>query len=219
MVYVRSTVGRLICLIGISFVVASVGFAQQIIKRSSSIALSPYAPKEVESLSELPDAISAKVRDHLVERLGDTFYSQLKFQRALIVDFEELYRVAPWARAARWEIFAYKLEYEFARRDLGIKSYGAEIWLRRDGTVIREIDLPNIRRDPKKSTLIPVKEAIQVSKMNKFRPESIELAYRTEEDSIAWRMVRQSRDGTTWWLYISAHDGTILDKVGFTGIQ
>lgn len=193
--------------------------AQKVTKRVGSVSLYPYSPKSVDSLIELPKEIVSKIQTHLVERLGKDFYSRLKFTYGLIVDFDEQRRVDPNANKYQWEVFAYTAEFAFSMSEVGIKKYEAVIWLNKDGKVIREIDLPNISKDPDKAIIIPVKQAVKISKKNKFRPEQVELAYYPQEDSIAWKMVRRDKDGSIWWLYISAHDGKILEKVGMKGIH
>lgn len=192
--------------------------AQKLTKRVGSVSLYPYSPKSVDSLDQLPKEIVSKLQTHLIDRLGKDFYSRLKFAYGLIVDFDELRRVDPNANF-QWEVFAYTAEFAFSMPDVGIKKYEAVIWLNKDGKIIREIDLPNISKNRDKAIIIPVKQAIKISKKNKFHQQHVELVYHLEEDSIAWKMVRQDKDGSIWWLYISAHDGKILEKVGMKGIH
>jgi len=183
-----------------------------------AISFYPYIPNEVTSLSSLPPTIVEKVTDHLKNRLGESFYSKLRFSSCIIVDFDDLYRVKAEAKDFHWKVFTYKLEYAFSMEKVGIKRYEAEIWLDKYGEVIQEIDLPDIRNQPEKATIISVDEAIRISKENGLKPTRVELAYRREDDSIVWRTVR-FKDGITRQLDISAHTGKILNKVGMKGIE
>ena len=191
---------------------------QQITKHVGVISLFPYDPRTIERIDELPEQIAFRLKEHLVDRLGADYYSRLKFTCGLIVDFDELYRVDPGAKNSQWKIFAFKIEYSFSLPEVGIKKYEAEIWLDKDGSVIREIDLPDTRNNPEKFTILPVKQAVRISKQKGMTPQKIELAYRDADNSIVWRMIRQTSHGTRQ-LDISAHNGQVLNDVSYRGIE
>lgn len=204
-------------LIALCFV--SISLPQKVTKRIGVIGFYPYSPKEVDAETQVPTKINEKLQRHLEDRLGREFYERLHFAYALMVNFDDLYRVNPGARNSRWKIFTYKVVYFFSKPEIGIKRYEAEIWLDDEGAVLKEIDLPDISRHPEKATIISAREAIKISNQNKFRKDTIEIGFREEDDSIVWRMTRRDDDGTTWWLDISAHTGKVLNKVGAKGIE
>ncbi len=196
---------------------AHVAIGQQITKRVGIVSLYPYQPNAISGLNQLPPTINEKLAKYLVDRLGNEFLSKLEFSYGSVVNFDDLYRVNPGARDYQWQVFAFKIGFTFSDRNVGIKLYEAEVWLDKNGDIVREIDLPSVGKNPEKARLISVREAKKISNQHKFRPERVELVYREKKDSIAWRMVRYN-EGTTWWLYISAHSGEGLEKVGMTPI-
>jgi uncharacterized membrane protein YkoI len=169
-------------------------------------------------LNDLPSSIVEKVTNHLRDRVGDDFFGKLRFKYAEIVNFDDMERADPNAKR-QWKVYSFKLEYEFARPNVGIKSYEAEIWLDEDGDVIREIDVPPIAHDPAKVKIIPIKEAIAIGKTSGFRASSLGVGYRTEDASIVWILERNNKDGSHSKLEISAHTGAILSSVSYKGIQ
>jgi hypothetical protein len=216
---------RFILAVVCSFVLLSIdsvsadGQTRHITKRVGTIALGwKYSPKYVTSFSDLPTDIARKVTSHLLDRLGEEFYSKLLFTSAVIVDLDELCRID--GCNYQWKVFSYKLEYAFSLPEIGIKRYEASIWLDKNGDVLKEIDLPAIRQNPAKANFISVKEAIAIGKKKKFKTSFVELAYREKEDSIVWKLVRNPSgpDGYTHQIEVSAHDGSVLNEVGWRGI-
>lgn len=193
-------------------------FAQKVTKRVGNISFYPYSPNSTNSLNEIPSDIVAKVTAHLKARLGEEFYSKLKFRYGVIVDLDALKRSKPDSNY-KWKVFSYNLQYSFSMPELGIKLYEAEIWLDKNGEVIREIDLPAMGANPEKSKIIPIKEAVAIGKKNKFRPSRIQIAFREEDDSIVWNLVADNQDGSTSEMAISAHNGTVLNFVRHQGIR
>ena len=196
---------------------AAHGQTREIIKMGGNVSLYPYSPKSVNKLSELPANIQEKVAIHLIDRLGDDFYKNLKFTSGVVVSFDDLRRVRPNADF-KWKVFTYDLEYTFAMRDEGIKSYAAHIWLDEKGDVLKEIDLPAIRQNPDKAKIISVQTAMKIGKANGFRTSWVALDYRKEDDSIVWQLHRPDKDGGTLRIDISAHNGKILNTTGWKGI-
>lgn len=197
---------------------AAPSFGQRVTKRVGNISFYPYSPRSTTSLNDIPPDIVAKVTTHLKARLGDEFYSKLQFSYCVIVDLDALKRSNPDSNY-QWKVFSYNLQYRFSIPELGIKLYEAEIWLDKNGDVIREIDLPAIRQNPEKAKIISIKEAIAVGKkQNKFRHDRIRLGFRKEDDSIVWNLVADNKDGSTSEMEISAHNGTVLNFVRHRGI-
>ena len=204
--------------LGLTCVVETNGQTRRIVKRSGNVTLYPYSPKSAASLNDFPPAILEKLTNHLKNRLGDEFFRKLHFIYGRIVDHEALKRASPTSDF-QWKVFTYEMVFEFSMRDVGVKSYEAAVWLDENGDVIREIDLPEIAKDPSKARMIPVKEAIRLGKDNKFRASWVELAYQEPHDSIVWRLRKKDTKGTSYMMDISAHTGKVLNSVAFRGIH
>lgn len=191
---------------------------RSISKYAGSLNLISYKPKWFDTLNALPSDIKEKVVKHLIDRLGEDFYSELKLNYLIVVNFDD-FRRAESNPTYQWKIPAYEVGFSFVRRDKGIKDYEANIQFDESGAVLREIDLPPIRLDPEKAEIIPVKTAIKIGRANKFSTEWVRIAYREEDDSIVWQLHRRDKDGGTLRMDISAHTGKILNTVGWIGIR
>ena len=179
------------------------------------IGYRPVAPK---SMDDLPADIRAKVVDHLQARLGDEFFAGLTFVGGQIVDVDAVYRANPRAKAGHPDLFAYDLHFQFARRDLGIEQYVAQIKLRNDGSVFEEIDLPAFQSNPAKRRLLHFSTIAELAFAAGFpRPlERAELGYARETDVIVWRLSHMPDDpiSSGWRLHmeLSAHDGNVVRR-------
>lgn len=202
----------------LTFVVKTNGQTRSITKRSGNVTLYPYSPKSANSIKDLPPVILEKLTNHLKNRLGHEFFRKLYFSSGRIVDHEALRRASPTSKF-QWKVFTYEIVFEFTKPEVGVKSYEATVWLDENGDIIREIDLPEIAKDPSKAKIIPVKEAIRIGRDNKFRADWVELAYREPDDSIVWRLRKNDTKGTSYLMDISAHTGQVLDSVAFRGIH
>lgn len=118
----------------------------------------PYQPKEIARLEELPDGIRTRVVTHLQERVGEDFYRQLNFGGGQVVDLDELHRVNPDSRRFKREVPAYILRFEFEMPKVGIRHYTATLTLKRDGSVLQEVDLPATAANPAKLRFKPLRE-------------------------------------------------------------
>jgi hypothetical protein len=179
--------------------------------------LGRYRPVEAHSLSEIPAPVRTKLIAHLHDRLGP-FAERLIFAGGEIVDFERLAREDPGSKDIQQEIHAYDLHFSFQMPTVGIRSYTAQIRLRRDGSVLEEIDLPAFASAPEKLNFISLKDAASVAVVHGFSRNDIypEIIYFKDADSIVWAFTEKiSDDGTSLDLkniYVSAHNGAVLKK-------
>lgn len=206
------------CSILILFVQQS-NYAQthSITKRIGSVVLGGKNKSEsVKSFAELPAAITEKATKHLIERLGADFYNKLHFSYGVVVDYLEFCDSDDCNQES--QAITYKLGYAFSLPKIGIKLYEAQIWLNKTGEVIKEIDLPAIKQNPEKAGFISVKEAINIGNQNNFKTGYVKLAYRQKDDSIVWQLINES-NAVSRQLEISAHNGKILNEVGYRGIR
>lgn len=100
--------------------------------------------------------------------------------------------------------------------DKGITEYVAAIELDKNSNVIKEIELPPVRRSPLKADFIPLSQAYETASAHHFDVEktSAELLYDQVTESIAYRLRQtiayQPPTGTDRVIEIDAHSGRIL---------
>jgi uncharacterized membrane protein YkoI len=175
-----------------------------------------YKPREPKSLNELPEKIREKVENHLKARLGDEFYSKLQLSGGQIVNFDDLYRIEPDARNYKWTIFAYSLNFLLAEPKKGIKAYHARILLDSEGNILREIDLPQISKNPEKANIISLAEVRKIAAKQKFplKRTNAEISYDAERDSLIWTLEYKLKGDKYVWvdriIRIDAHSGEVI---------
>ena len=156
---------------------------------SDPVAYYPYEPRELGALSDVASEVREKVAAHLIDRLGKAFYDRLKFAGGEAVNLDELHRVLPASRKFRREVPTYLLWFEFEMPEVGIRVFTASIALRRDGSVIREIDLPPFATEPGKLKLTPLSEVIEgLTAKGKINPKTatVNIAYDDKPAQILW---------------------------------
>ena len=96
----------------------------------------------------------------------------------------------------QWEVPAYNLQFTFHMPEIGLESYTAQIQLKKDGTVLREIDLPDFADDPGKLNFTTLASAVQTAKTKGFDPNKIsaQIAYDSNADALVWRLSEVSQD-------------------------
>ncbi len=120
------------------------------------VAYYPYEPRELQAWKDVASEVRETVATHLKARLGAEFYERLKFVGGEAVNVTELHRVLPASRKFRQEVPTYLLWFEFEMPAVGIRVYTASMAVRRDGSVIREIDLPPFALEPGKLQFTPL---------------------------------------------------------------
>ena len=120
------------------------------------VAYYPYEPRPLTAWTDVASEARETVAAHLKQRLGAEFYAGLKFVGGEAVNVAELHRVLPASRKFRQEVPTYLLWFEFERPAAGIRVYTASMAVRRNGSVIREIDLPPYATEPGKLKFAPL---------------------------------------------------------------
>ncbi len=144
-----------------------------------------YKPRETKSLEDVPEPARTRLVTHLKQRLGERFYSTLHLSGGQIVDFAEFHRIDPTWKEFKREVFAYNLHFRFRLPAKGIEYYTASIRLRTDGSVIEEIDLPNIVKHPERADFVSLSTAIQTATAAGFdipRLDNVQIEYRPKDD-------------------------------------
>ena len=182
-----------------------------------SIYFGDYEPKEPRSLNDLPVAVRELLRSHLKSRLGDLYYRRLKFVGGQVIDRAELLRLEPDSKDYEWEVPAYVIDFDFRIPELGLASYPAQIELRADGSVIKEIDLPAFGSDLGKQAFFPFTKALEVALKRGFDRDGIKATLKFSErfNSLVWDFREVSGDDglviKSETLLVSAHTGEVLD--------
>ena len=120
------------------------------------MAYYPYEPRELKAWTDVSSEVRKAVAAHLRARLGGEFYDRLKFVGGEAVNLDELHRVLPASRKFRQEVPTYLLWFEFEMPEAGIRVYTASMGVRRDGRVVREINLPPFATEPEKLKIAPL---------------------------------------------------------------
>ena len=123
---------------------------------NAPVAYYPYEPRQLKAWADVASNVRESVAAHLTARLGKDFYARLKFAGGEAVNLDELHRVLPASRKFGREVPTYLLWFEFQMPEVGIRVYTASIELRRDGSVMREIDLPPFAAEPQKLKFTPL---------------------------------------------------------------
>lgn len=193
-------------------------------KNSGHPYLGKYQPERLESVDDLPAEVRSRLLTHLTNRLGEPFFDELKFIGGRHVDHASLYTAEPMAVNYKWEVPAYALDFEFNAPEVGIDRYIAQVLLRGDGSIIREIDIPAISSSPEKLHIIPLTEALLIASKSASAPKSplsAEITYDADMDAFVWRIsYTTSQDRSSFEftrIDIAAHSGSIIrtfDGVG-----
>jgi hypothetical protein len=185
-------------------------------KYPGSIYFGGYKPIELSSLDDFVPDLREKVIAHLKNRLGASFFGKVNFAGGERIDIEVLHKVEPGSKNYRWEVPAYVLNFEFKLPEKGIASYTAQIELRSDGSVLKEIDLPRFSSNTSKLNFISSEQAAAVAIENGFSlpVKRAKIAYSKESDSLIWVFSQiESEEASTFILKkleVSAHTGKVV---------
>ncbi len=185
-------------------------------KDGGIISMGAYQAKEPKSLNEIPEPARSRIVAHLKQRLGDPFFHSLELSGGQIVDLHELRRKEPDSKRFRWEVPAYRLLFEFRLPNKGIEYYEASIDCRRDGSVINEIDLPEIAKHPNRAIFVSLSDVTQTARANGFDVASarVEIRYHPKEGKCVYRFAELvRRDGPMLFFRcadIDAHSGKLM---------
>ncbi len=153
------------------------------------MAYYPYEPRELHTWADVPSEVREAVAAHLRARLGGEFYDRLKFVGGEAVNLAELQRVLPAARKFRQEVPTYLLWFEFEMPEAGIRVYTASMGVRRDGSVVREINLPPFAIEPGKLKIAPLTGVTAgLVSQGKIDPTAttVSIAYDEKSAQIVW---------------------------------
>ncbi len=199
---------------------------KSVLKDAGDAYFGDYEPRKAKSLEDVPEPVRTRLVTHLKERLGEQFYSTLHLSGGQIVDFAEFHRLDPDWRDYKWEVFAYRLHFRFSLPEKGIEYYTASIRLRGDGSIIEEIDLPNIAEHPERAHFVSLSTALQTATAAGFdisRLFNFEIQYRPKDDRCVYTFEQLTRQEPPMLYYkcldVDAHTGKQLRTYNSEGIQ
>jgi hypothetical protein len=179
------------------------------------IYLGAYQPSTPTDWGSIPEPARSRIIAHLTNRLGATFFAKLSVVGGQIVDLKALSEKDPESKKYRWEVPAYRLLLRFRLPEVGIEYYDACIDCRSDGSIINEIDLPDIVTHPDRATFISASKAAEIAKKNGYDLAQAEaqIRYRKDLDECVFTFKQGTgRDGPSLFfkcIDIDAHSGKV----------
>lgn len=184
----------------------------------SSISYSHYTPKEPYSFEELPENIQKKVKHHLGKRVGKRFYKRLKLNGGQILDLERFYELNPEAKTKGYVPYSYSLCFMVTdAKGIG-NLYSFNLALDQYGELAKEIDLPDIKSNPKKAQIISLAQATEIAQKAMLIDDYTRITsyFDREQGSIVWEFEQityaPEEGNTSVKLIIDAHSGEIIGK-------
>lgn len=183
------------------------------------VAYYPYEPRELRAFTDVASDVRQSVVSHLKERLGEAFYERLRFAGGEAVNVDELHRVLPASREFKREVPTYLLWFEFEMPEVGIRVYTASIELRRDGSVIRDIDLPPFAAEPGKLKFLPL-DGVAAGLISKGsidpKTTTVNVAYDDRRAQIVWHFEQvlpgKSRVVNVRNIDVNANTGAVMRR-------
>lgn len=196
--------------------------AQQVVARSCDVdsgfrgtvfSFDRYANRDlvkpIGKLEDLPTDVRGKLYAHLTAKLGKTFLKRLKYDGGEWLDLVALRKRAGDSWKADSSVGAYDLLFHFSDRSRGLKHFYTKISLSDDGSVARDIGLPNINFDPSKAVIISCENAISIAEEKGF-PKTVQRVnfdYSPTDDAFVW-VISDSRPVES-----DTTDNNVLDLV------
>ncbi len=140
------------------------------------------------SLDEIPEEVRNRLNEHLREKLGDTFAQNLKFEEGQWLDLKNLRKQFPSVYEENAKLGSYHLLFSFSDPYKGLKAFFTKMVLNDDGSVNREIGLPDIASNPAKDEIISCWDAYSIAAKNGFPIEvcSARFEYSEERKIFVW---------------------------------
>ena len=182
---------------------------------AGSYYLGKYTPSTIKDWSSIPEPAKSRIVTHLKKRLGNDFYAKLSLVDGQIIDIAAFREKAGDPKNFNWEV-AYRLDLRFSRPKIGIDFYDAVMDCRSDGSVVTEIDLPEIAKHPERAEFISTARACEIAKQYRFdvAKAKMELNYHPDTGVCVFSFTQVYRPGFPVWyekyLDIDAHNGKFI---------
>jgi hypothetical protein len=175
------------------------------------------------NLDEIPEEVRNQLNQHLREKLGYTFAQNLKFEEGQWLDLKNLRKQFPSVFEENAKLGSYDLLFSFSDPYKGLKAFFTRIVLNDDGSVNREIGLPDIASNLAKADIISCWDAYSIAASNGFPSEvsSASFEYSQEKKVFVW-IITDTREtepddllmprfnGTYKHVEIDANTGTVV---------
>jgi hypothetical protein len=184
----------------------------------SSISYSRYTPKEPYSFEELPENIQKKVKQHLTKRVGKSFYERLKLNGGQILNLERFYELNPEAKAEGYVPYSYSLCFMVTEPKSKSNLYSFNLALDQNGELAEEIELPNIKSNPKKARIISLAQATEIAQKGILIDDYTRTSsyFDSKIGSIVWEFEQITYEpnggNLSIKLIIDAHSGKVVRK-------
>lgn len=159
--------------------------------------------KLIRSLDEVPKEIKKRLNEHLRQRLGSKLAEKLKFEEGEWLDRDSLRRLDPSVYEDNAELGSYDLLFSFSDPGKGLKAFFTKIVLNEDGSVNREINLPDVVSDPSKAEIIPCSAAYSIAESSGFPRDlcGIRFEYSGERQAFVWILTdpRETEPDDPWY--------------------
>lgn len=177
-----------------------------------------YRPKEPYSIHDLPEDIQRKVKTLLINRTGEKFYHRLILNGGQVINLKRLYAVVPSAKLWKYVPPIYSLCFTILDSTKHSSLYSFILKLDKQGNVIGEIELPDIKHNTSKSTIITMEAAKQIAAANNFYDvyTNVKSRYYSKTGAIVWEVEQTDPgEGTKERriLFIDASNGSVLAKL------
>lgn len=163
------------------------------------------------NFNDLPEAVSINVVKYLKQRVGDQFYTRLAYNGGQYIDKSKIKDLSDY----QWTVPDYILWFKFSMEERGIKEFNAEVWLNKEGNIIKDIGLPKIAEDPNKAIIaVSIEDAIEIAVKNGFSKSkiNIDIDYNKTHDVFVWK-IHQLVGGTEKMVEINTFNSEILNVI------
>tara|TARA_R110002020_G_scaffold456479_1_gene673002 strand:+ start:22884 stop:23705 length:822 start_codon:yes stop_codon:yes gene_type:complete len=178
----------------------------------SSYSFANYEPKEVRSLTELPENINKKVAEYLLKRVGTQNFSDFTLIGGQLIELDEFKKRYPRENPKT----AYYLCFSYRNLAAGISMYPSKIELGETGEVIKDIGFP---KTDEKVELISLSEIRNIAlKDGYFKPDTTQIAmtYFSKSNRLVWKFVNnifyEDYTSLTENIFYDAHNGGFIRK-------
>lgn len=182
--------------------IKSVKYSQPQIKIKALNTVMPYAcgeimyagyhPREPTSFTDLPTKIQTKIKRYFTKRVGISFYSRLVLNGGQIITLQRFHKIDTFYKA---DPSVYSLCYMVWDSISHTSVYNFSLKLDKNGKLLTEVPLPDIKHNPSKEKVITVTDAIEIAKQNNFYNKYTQTnSYYSKTDCIVWGF-RQDEPG------------------------
>lgn len=147
-----------------------------------TVSFGKYQPREPKSLADIPQPVAARLIEHLRKRLGEVQYARLKFAGGQLIDAKELRKTEPNSKDYQWEIPTYILHFDLELPGTPKVIFPAEIWLKSDASVLKEINLPAYANSTNKQVFHSFRELTSVIARKGFLEKNLAFIHEQDED-------------------------------------